>query len=87
MEEFGLKYASAFNDEPIAGRTIHESGTARMSENPKEAILNKWNQLHDCKNVIVTDGSCLNSSPSQNPSLTYMALTARAINYICEEQK
>ena len=84
LESFGLKYTSAFNEEAIAGRTIHEFGTARMSNDPKLAVLNKWNQLHDCPNVILTDGSALNSSPCQNPSLTYMALTVRAIDHICK---
>lgn len=87
MNACNLKYASGINDEPIAGKTIHEFGTACMGKDDKVSVLNKWNQVHDCKNVIVTDGSCLPSSPCQNPSLTYMALTARAVNHICDELK
>jgi choline dehydrogenase-like flavoprotein len=87
MEKFEFKYATSFNEEAIPGKTIHESGTMRMSKNPSLGVLNEWNQLHDCKNVIVTDGSCLNSSPCQNPSLTYMALTVRAIDQICKNSK
>lgn len=87
LEACGLKHISVFNSPPIAGRTIHESGSARMGNDSKESILNKWNQLHECKNVIVTDGACLPSSPCQNPSLTYMALTARAVDHISKELK
>ena len=87
LDVCGLKQISVFNSPPIAGRTIHESGSARMGNDPNESILNKWNQVHTCKNVIVTDGACLPSSPCQNPSLTYMAITARAVDHICKELK
>ncbi|WP_316821786.1 GMC family oxidoreductase [Pedobacter gandavensis] len=63
------------------GLDIHEMGGARMGHDPKTSVLNKWNQLHDCKNVFVTDGACMTSTSTQNPSLTYMALTARAVDY------
>jgi choline dehydrogenase-like flavoprotein len=69
------------------GLGIHEMGTARMGRDPKSSVLNAWNQVHACKNVYVTDGSCMTSSACQNPSLTYMALTARAANHAVEELK
>jgi choline dehydrogenase-like flavoprotein len=66
---------------------IHEMGTARMGRDPKTSVLNGWNQVHACKNVFVTDGACMTSASNVNPSLTYMALTARAANYAAEELK
>ena len=63
------------------GLDIHEMGGIRMGRDPKTSLLNKWNQLHGCKNVFVTDGACMTSTSTQNPSLTYMAITARAANY------
>ena len=60
-------------------------GTARMGRDPKTSILNGWNQMHSVANVFVTDGACMTSSACQNPSITYMALTARAANYAVEE--
>jgi len=62
-------------------------GTARMGRDPKTSVLNKWNQIHAVKNVFVTDGACMTSSANQNPSLTYMALTARAANYAADALK
>ena len=81
-----LEAAGAKDIEPIAednapGLTIHEMGTARMGRDPKTSVLNAWNQCHDVKNVFVTDGACMTSSACQNPSITYMALTARAAAY------
>ncbi len=70
-----------------AGLDIHEMGGARMGHDPKSSILNRWNQLHACKNVFVTDGACMTSTSTQNPSLTYMALTARAADYALKEIK
>jgi choline dehydrogenase-like flavoprotein len=58
-----------------------------MGNDPKTSVLNRWNQMHDVKNVFVTDGSCMNSAACQNPSLTYMALTARAADYAVSEMK
>lgn len=63
------------------GLDIHEMGGVRMGNDPKTSLLNKWNQLHACKNVYVTDGACMTSTSTQNPSLTYMALTARAVDH------
>ena len=63
------------------GLGIHEMGTARMGRDPKTSVLNKYNQIHTVPNVYVTDGACMTSSACQNPSLTYMALTARAANH------
>jgi choline dehydrogenase-like flavoprotein len=63
------------------GLDIHEMGGVRMGRDPKTSLLNEWNQLHHCKNVFVTDGACMTSTSTQNPSLTYMALSARAVDY------
>ncbi len=70
-----------------AGLDIHEMGGVRMGKDPKTSLLNEWNQLHACKNVFVTDGACMTSTSTQNPSLTYMALTARAADYAVEQLK
>jgi choline dehydrogenase-like flavoprotein len=76
------------NDSDYAlGMGIHEMGTARMGTNPKNSVLNKNNQVWDCKNVFVTDGACMTSAACQNPSLTYMALTARAAAFAVDELK
>jgi len=69
------------------GQGIHEMGTARMGRDPKTSVLNGNNQVWDAKNVFVTDGSCMVSNACQNPSITYMALTARAANYAIDELK
>ncbi len=69
------------------GSDIHEMGGVRMGIDPKTSLLNKWNQLHLCKNVFVTDGACMTSTGTQNPTLTYMALTARAVDHAVEELK
>jgi len=69
------------------GILIHEVGTARMGSDPKTSVLNKFNQAHDVKNLFVTDGACYVSSGNQNPTLTMMALTARACEYIAEEYR
>jgi len=83
----GFRDIHEFDYKPIGGACVHEMGTARMGNDPKTSVLNKWNQLHEVPNVFVTDGSCMTSSGSQNPSLTYMALTARACHYAVEELK
>jgi choline dehydrogenase-like flavoprotein len=67
------------------GLGIHEMGTARMGRDPKTSVLNAHNQVWDAPNVFVTDGACMTSSACQNPSLTYMALTARAANFAVDE--
>lgn len=68
------------------GNENHEMGGVRMGRDPKTSLLNKWNQLHTCPNVFVTDGACMTSTSTQNPSLTYMALTARAANYAARQR-
>ena len=78
----------SLNDSKQApGLDINEVGGARMGHDPKTSLLNKWNQLHSCKNVFVTDGACMTSTGTQNPSLTFMAITARAANYAVTEWK
>jgi choline dehydrogenase-like flavoprotein len=69
------------------GLDIHEMGGARMGKDPKTSILNKWNAVHGCKNVFVTDGASMTSTSTQNPSLTYMAMTARSADYAVKEMK
>jgi len=69
------------------GLDIHEMGGCRMGNDPKTSMLNKWNQMHACNNVFVTDGACMTSTSTQNPSLTYMAFTARAVDYAVQQLK
>lgn len=69
------------------GNDIHEMGGVRMGKDPKTSLLNRWNQLHNCKNVYVTDGACMTSTSTQNPSLTFMAISARAANHAIQELK
>lgn len=85
-----LKAAGAINVSAIEfggspGSAIHEMGTARMGNDPKESVLNRWNQAHDVNNLFVTDGACMTSSSCVNPSITYMALTARAVDYAVKQ--
>jgi choline dehydrogenase-like flavoprotein len=87
FEKAGFKDIQARDSHANPGNDIHEMGGARMGNDPKTSVLNKWNQLHACKNVFVTDGACMTSGSTQNPSLTYMAITARATNYAVEELK
>ncbi|WP_430894915.1 MULTISPECIES: GMC oxidoreductase [unclassified Paraflavitalea] len=87
LEAAGLKNVQAFDGDGTPGRGIHEMGTARMGHDPKTSVLNKWNQVWDAKNVFVTDGSFMTSAACQNPSLTYMAFTARAADYAVSELK
>jgi choline dehydrogenase-like flavoprotein len=82
-----LENVKGFNHPVVPGSVIHEMGTARMGRDPKTSVLNPHNQLHAVPNVFVTDGSFMVSSPTQNPSLTYMALTARAADYAVEKLK
>ena len=81
----GFKNVGSYRTSPTPGSAVHEMGTARMGNDPKTSVLNKHNQMHDVKNVFITDGSCMTSSGCQNPSLTYMALTARACKFAIEE--
>ncbi|AMP97932.1 GMC family oxidoreductase [Pedobacter cryoconitis] len=83
----GIKNIKTWDNGHALGHGIHEMGTARMGRDPKTSVLNKWNQVWDCMNVFVTDGACMTSSACQNPSLTYMALTARAVDYAVSELK
>ena len=85
LEAAGYKNVGTYDRGCGIGLGIHEMGTARMGKDPKTSVLNKWNQVHACKNVFVTDGSAMTSAACQNPSLTYMALTARAANHAVEE--
>jgi choline dehydrogenase-like flavoprotein len=81
LEKAGCKNIRPFDTKQAPGLDIHEMGGVRMGRDPKTSMLNEWNQLHHCKNVFVTDGACMTSTGSQNPSLTFMAITARAANY------
>ena len=81
LEAAGCVDIVSHNSATAPGACIHEMGTARMGHDPKSSVLNKWNQMHEVPNVFVTDGSCMTSSGTQNPSITYMALTARAVDY------
>jgi choline dehydrogenase-like flavoprotein len=83
----GFKNVQTFDYNFTGGTTIHEMGTARMGKDPKTSVLNGFNQMHDVKNVFITDGSCMPSGGCQNPSITYMALTARACEFAVQELK
>jgi choline dehydrogenase-like flavoprotein len=87
LESAGLKNVRAFDNGSYPGMAIHEMGTARMGRDPKTSVLNGNNQLHGVKNVFVTDGACMTSTSCVNPSLTYMALTARAADFAVKEIK
>jgi choline dehydrogenase-like flavoprotein len=87
LTKAGFQNVNTFQYHTPGGSTIHEMGTARMGKDPKTSVLNEFNQMHDVKNVFITDGSCMTSSANQNPSLTYMALTARACDYAVNELK
>jgi len=85
LDKAGCKNITPHDSDQAPGLDIHEMGGVRMGRDPKTSLLNKWNQFHACKNVFVTDGACMTSVGNQNPSLTFMALTARAANYAVEE--
>jgi choline dehydrogenase-like flavoprotein len=85
LEKCGFRDVSEFEGESPPGLSIHEMGTARMGRDPKTSVLNRWNQMHEIPNIFVTDGSCMTSNGWGNPSLTYMALTARACDYAVNE--
>jgi choline dehydrogenase-like flavoprotein len=87
LEAAGVKNVRTYETDYAPGMGIHEMGTARMGRDPRTSVLNEWNQVWDAPNVFVTDGACMPSSGCQNPSLTYMALTARAADYAVEELK
>ena len=87
MTAVGLKDVKGFDNNPVLGRGIHEMGTCRMGKDPKTSVLNKWNQVWDAPNVFVTDGAFMTSTNCVNPSLSYMAFTARAADHAVEELK
>ncbi|MGX5816839.1 GMC oxidoreductase [Chitinophaga lutea] len=87
LEAAGIKNVKTYDNGSYPGMAIHEMGTARMGRDPKTSVLNEWNQMHNVKNVFVTDGACMTSASCVNPSLTYMALTARAADYAVKELK
>ena len=87
LEKAGLKDIVGFDNEHPPGYGVHEMGTARMGRDTKTSVLNGFNQVHTAKNVFVTDGACMTSSSCVNPSLTYMAITARAANHAVSELK
>lgn len=87
LEKTGCKNIIVSDSGQSPGLDIHEVGGARMGKDPKTSLLNKWNQLHTCKNVFVTDGASMASTGNQNPSLTFMALTARAVDHAVNELK
>lgn len=85
FEAAGVLDASTYESAYSPGMGIHEMGTARMGRDPRTSVLNEHNQVWDCPNVFVTDGACMTSAACQNPSLTYMALTARAAHFAVDE--
>jgi choline dehydrogenase-like flavoprotein len=87
LEASGLKNVQTHDKGSALGMAIHEMGTARMGRDPKTSVLNAHNQIHAVKNVFMTDGACMTSGACVNPSLTYMALTARAADFAVEEMK
>ncbi len=87
LEAAGVKDVGGNDGDGTPGRGIHEMGTARMGKDPKTSVLNKWNQMWDAPNVFITDGSFMVSAGCQNPSLGYMAFTARAVDYAVRELK
>jgi choline dehydrogenase-like flavoprotein len=86
-EKAGFIDIKATDSKQAPGLDIHEMGGVRMGKDPKTSLLNEWNQLHACPNVIVSDGACMTSTSTQNPSLTYMALAARAANHVVDMMK
>jgi choline dehydrogenase-like flavoprotein len=87
LDAAGVKKITTYDTGHAIGHGIHEMGTARMGKDPKTSVLNRYNQVWDAKNVFVTDGACMTSSACQNPSLTYMVLTARAADFAVSELK
>ena len=86
-EKAGFVNISTNDNGRKPGNDIHEMGGVRMGKDPQTSLLNKWNQMHGCKNVFVTDGACMTSTSTQNPSLTFMAISARAANYAIQQMK
>jgi len=87
LEALGATNIRPYKDDNPPGLVIHETGTARMGRDPKTSVLNAHNQMWDVPNVFMTDGACMTSTANQNPSITYMALTARAVDYAVGQMK
>lgn len=87
LDKAGFKNITPVDTKQAPGLDIHEMGGCRMGKDPKTSMLNRWNQMHAVKNVFVTDGACMTSTSTQNPSLTYMAMSARAADYAVQEMK
>ncbi len=87
LSNAGVKDVEQYDNHWAPGRDIHEMGGCRMGKDPKTSLLNGWNQMHNCKNVFVTDGACMTSTANQSPSIFYMALTARAAGFAISELK
>ena len=87
LEAGGVKNVNSYDSGYAPGMGIHEMGTARMGRDPKTSVLNGNNQVWDAPNVFVTDGACMTSASCVNPSLTYMAITARATDFAFNELK
>jgi choline dehydrogenase-like flavoprotein len=87
LEIAGCKNINAYDTNQAPGLDIHEMGGVRMGKDPNTSLLNDWNQLHAVKNVFVTDGACMTSVGNQNPSITFMALSARAVSKAISELK
>jgi choline dehydrogenase-like flavoprotein len=85
LDKAGCKNIQSSDSKQAPGLDIHEMGGVRMGKDPKTSLLNQWNQFHNCPNVFVSDGACMVSTSTQNPSITFMALTARAANHAVEE--
>jgi choline dehydrogenase-like flavoprotein len=86
-EKMGGKNVRHNGEMSYPGNANHEMGTARMGRDPKTSVLNRWNQVHEVKNLFITDGACMTSTACVNPSLTYMALTARAVDFAVSEMR
>ncbi|HPG10154.1 MAG TPA: GMC family oxidoreductase [Chitinophagaceae bacterium] len=87
LEAAGATITYEYDNHQAPGLDIHEMGGVRMGRDPKTSLLNEWNQMHQCKNVFVTDGACMTSTGNQSPSILYMTLTARAVDYAIQEMK
>jgi choline dehydrogenase-like flavoprotein len=87
LDAAGCTNISSYGSNNPPGHCIHEMGGARMSKTAEEGVLNKWNQAWDAKNLFITDGACMASNGCQNPSITYMALTARAVSHAVDSMK
>lgn len=87
LKKAGCEQINAYETHQAPGLDIHEMGGVRMGNDPSTSLLNQYNQMHLCKNVFVTDGACMPSTGVQNPSLTFMAITARAVDYAAAQLK